>query len=101
MRPDFQFTDEMPTQKSVTDLPPGPQNAITAPVQLQRALTIDEVEAVNDGRLKLFVYGIAEYTDPTFVTPRRLRWRWCYFYNPKSVRQDGLLWICPVHNGPY
>jgi hypothetical protein len=72
---------------------------VTLVVELPKPLTPEEVSAINDGRLRLYVYGIAKYVANVFDKPKHYTWHWCYWYDPKRPTPDAmLLTVCPEHN---
>jgi hypothetical protein len=99
--PQFVFEEGLNPEEtlSLVDMPPGRSSMVTMMTAWPMPLTVEQSNDINAGLLKLYIYGIAKYSDDILDQPRHYTWRWCYWYDPNRPRPDAmLLTACPEHN---
>jgi hypothetical protein len=95
----FTYTPPQPLPKSPFDQAPGIGNITDMPIKLLVTLTVEQLNMVHTGRLRLYEYGRASYYDNTLEKRQKYTWYWCNYYDSVDDGSDKLLFaICPEHN---
>lgn len=82
---------------SALDMAPGLQAGVSSVSGFSEALSEEQLKAISEQRMFIWVYGLIEYWDETFEKPRRHLRQFCSFYLPTSSDPQSL-GVCPENN---